>query len=161
MLSCIQTLFCGSTADALKHFESLGYPCPPYINPAEHFADIISIDYTSKEQETKTLERLSKFLTAFHKQIATAIVLPDHIEDGSNRAVKPHLPWFQQLGMLFERSLKQVTRDKKTTLARVIPCITSALMFGMIYWRVGKSQSSIQDRVGLMQVRDEASSDLF
>lgn len=31
--------------------------------------------------------------------------------------------------------------------------ITSALIFGSIFWRMGKSQTSIQDRMGLLQVQ--------
>lgn len=31
--------------------------------------------------------------------------------------------------------------------------VTSALIFGSIFWRMGLSQTSIQDRMGLLQVR--------
>ncbi len=34
---------------------------------------------------------------------------------------------------------------------RVVP--RSGLLFGLIYWRLGRSQSAIQDRLGLMQAR--------
>ena len=46
----------------------------------------------------------------------------------------------------------QVTRDKPTNIGRAMSQISSALVFGCIYWRMGRSQSSIQDRLGLLQV---------
>jgi hypothetical protein len=31
--------------------------------------------------------------------------------------------------------------------------LSSAIVFAAIYWRMGRAQSSIQDRMGLLQVR--------
>jgi hypothetical protein len=50
-------------------------------------------------------------------------------------------------------SVVQVTRDKSTNLVRGAMNITSALIFGSIFWRLGFKQSTIQDRMGLLQVR--------
>jgi hypothetical protein len=52
----------------------------------------------------------------------------------------------------------QVTRDKSTNLVRGAMNITSALIFGSIFWRLGFKQSTIQDRMGLLQVRSETPS---
>ncbi|GFH07732.1 ABC transporter domain-containing protein, partial [Haematococcus lacustris] len=43
-------------------------------------------------------------------------------------------------------------RDKASTMARIGANVTSALMFGLIFFRMGRSQSAIQDRMGLLQV---------
>lgn len=59
----------------------------------------------------------------------------------------------RQFGLLFRRSWRQVTRDKATAMARLMSNLSSALVFGAIYFRMGRSQSSIQDRLGLLQVR--------
>lgn len=45
-----------------------------------------------------------------------------------------------------------MTRDKAATIARVGSNVSSALIFGAIFSRLGRSQSSIQDRMGLLQV---------
>ena len=50
------------------------------------------------------------------------------------------------------RSWRQVTRDKATAMARLMSNLSSAVVFGAIYFRMGRSQSSIQDRLGLLQV---------
>lgn len=54
--------------------------------------------------------------------------------------------------MLFKRAWRQVTRDKATAIARASSSIGSAIIFGMIFFRVGRSQAAIQSRMGLMQV---------
>ena len=48
---------------------------------------------------------------------------------------------------------RQVSRDKATNIARAMSNVSSAVIFGGIFWRMGRSQSSIQDRMGLLQVR--------
>lgn len=55
--------------------------------------------------------------------------------------------------LLFARSWRQATRDKATNIARAGTNISSALIFGSIYFRMRRSQSTIQDRLGLLQVR--------
>ncbi|EQC38197.1 hypothetical protein SDRG_04625 [Saprolegnia diclina VS20] len=39
------TVFYGSPAAALTHFESLNYPCPLYTNPAEYFVSLVNTDF--------------------------------------------------------------------------------------------------------------------
>ena len=46
---------------------------------------------------------------------------------------------------------RQVSRDKATNIGRAMSNISSAVIFGGIFWRMGASQSSIQDRMGLLQ----------
>lgn len=46
----------------------------------------------------------------------------------------------------------QVTRDKATTVSRVMANLSSALVFGAIFFRMSRQQSSVQDRLGLLQV---------
>lgn len=46
---------------------------------------------------------------------------------------------------------RQVSRDKATNIGRAISNVSSAVIFGGIFWRMGASQSSIQDRMGLLQ----------
>jgi len=43
-------------------------------------------------------------------------------------------------------------RSKAANIARAASNIFSALVFGMIFFHLGNNQSSIQDRMGLLQV---------
>ncbi len=57
-----------------------------------------------------------------------------------------------QVALLFGRSLRQVLRDRATNAGRASSQVSSALVFASIYWRMRRSQSSIQDRMGLLQI---------
>lgn len=39
--SCaVSQVYCGPAATAVEYFESIGYPCPPRTNPADHFSKL-------------------------------------------------------------------------------------------------------------------------
>ncbi|KAG6405558.1 hypothetical protein SASPL_133148 [Salvia splendens] len=46
----------------------------------------------------------------------------------------------------------KASRDGPTNKVRSRMSIASAIIFGSVFWRMGKSQTSIQDRMGLLQV---------
>lgn len=46
----------------------------------------------------------------------------------------------------------KASRDGPTNKVRSRMSIASALIFGSVFWRMGRSQTSIQDRRGLLQV---------
>ncbi len=47
-------VYAGPAAEALAFFEAQGHPCPENYNPAEFFADLISVDPSSPEAELQT-----------------------------------------------------------------------------------------------------------
>ena len=61
--------------------------------------------------------------------------------------------WGLQGRVLLQRSWRQIKRDKATNVARVMSNVSSAIIFGSIYWRMGKKQIAVQNRMGLLQVR--------
>mmetsp|Transcript_34094 Transcript_34094/g.133442 ORF Transcript_34094/g.133442 Transcript_34094/m.133442 type:complete len:283 (+) Transcript_34094:936-1784(+) len=153
-----QTLFCGPVDDVLSHFSTLGLHSPVGTNPAEFLADMISIDYSDPARSAECRDRISLISNAYEEKIAPTInVALDPSESPSKHVGHPLLTWWDQLSMLFGRSVRQVKRDRKSNMARIIPSITSALMFGMIYWRLGRDQSGIHNRLGFLMVRTPAS----
>ena len=42
--------------------------------------------------------------------------------------------------------------DGPTNKVRARMYVTSTIIFGSVFWRMGKTQTSIQDRMGLLQV---------
>ena len=61
-----------------------------------------------------------------------------------------------QWRVLLQRSWRQIKRDKGTTVARIMSNVSSAIIFGSIYWRMGRAQEGIQNRMGLLQVDSPA-----
>ncbi|KAJ9563597.1 hypothetical protein OSB04_008757 [Centaurea solstitialis] len=60
--------------------------------------------------------------------------------------------WWRQFSLLLKRAWMQASRDGPTNVVRTRMSIASALIFGSVFWRMGRSQTSIQDRMGLLQV---------
>ena len=61
--------------------------------------------------------------------------------------------WWRQFTLLLGRSWRQATRDKAANVARAGSSISSAVIFGAIFFRLPRTQTAIQDRFGLLQVR--------
>lgn len=52
-------VYFGAREKAIDYFASLGKPCPPYFNPADHFLDLINTDFIEdREVAAKQIESL-------------------------------------------------------------------------------------------------------
>lgn len=58
--------------------------------------------------------------------------------------------WFTQLRYLYHRTLLLYAREPVLTRARLAQVIVVALIVGLIYWNVGKTQNDVQDIIGLL-----------
>eukprot|EP00172_Hildenbrandia_rubra_P000352 Plantae.Rhodophyta-Hildenbrandia_rubra.ctg1164.p1 GENE.Plantae.Rhodophyta-Hildenbrandia_rubra.ctg1164~~Plantae.Rhodophyta-Hildenbrandia_rubra.ctg1164.p1 ORF type:complete len:705 (+),score=135.10 Plantae.Rhodophyta-Hildenbrandia_rubra.ctg1164:300-2414(+) len=148
-------VYCGPTDQAVDHFAEHGHKCPPMTNPAEYFLDLVSVDQSSPDSHKASEERISKLVEAFSKN-KYKLGAPSEAKTNGSRKRKDGSRAMARIGgqiqLLFQRAWRQVTRDKKTFIARFMSSLFSSLLFGVIYWRIGYSQSTIQDRMGLLQV---------
>mmetsp|Transcript_13559 Transcript_13559/g.36688 ORF Transcript_13559/g.36688 Transcript_13559/m.36688 type:complete len:690 (-) Transcript_13559:688-2757(-) len=152
--------------EALEHFAQLGYPCPPHHNPAEFVADLVSpesnLEGKAGEAQVSGRERVDRLVEAWrqkgqHKAPVTstskqAVAPSGDRGKASTDEARPNISWWRQFKLLAHRSWRQATRDKAAAMARIGSNLSSALIFGCIFNRMGRSQSSIQDRLGLLQV---------
>ncbi|CAD6239367.1 unnamed protein product [Miscanthus lutarioriparius] len=121
--------------EPLTYFASLGYQCPDHMNPAEFLADLISTDYGSTESVHSSQKRIENLIEAFSNKAL--------LTEGNSLITTPNNP---------ELSVKLAFRDGPTNKVRARMSVASAVIFGSVFWRMGKSQTSIQDRMGLLQV---------
>lgn len=49
-------LFFPNLGEVVPYFASLGYPCPPHTNPADHVISIINTDFSSSTYSTKRVD---------------------------------------------------------------------------------------------------------
>ncbi|GLC56908.1 hypothetical protein PLESTB_001162200 [Pleodorina starrii] len=167
LLSEGQPVYSGPADKALAHFSQLGHVCPEHFNPAEFLADLISIDYASPEAEAESRLRLERLVGAWRAVEAGASVSGgtggggvrggEGEQDGQEVVMRraellPRAGPLRQLRLLLARSWHQVVRDKATNVARAMSNLSSALVFGAIFFRMKRGQSNIQDRMGLLQV---------
>ncbi|KAK9705112.1 hypothetical protein RND81_07G034500 [Saponaria officinalis] len=146
--------------EPLLYFAKLGYPCPDHVNPAEFLADLISVDYSSSESISSSQKRIDALVEAFSRQTAS-IIYASTLNRGDKlvRGVKPRRKfpvkkcgWWREFWLLLKRAWMQASRDGPTNKVRTRMSIASAIIFGSVFWKMGKSQTSIQDRMGLLQV---------
>ena len=69
------------------------------------------------------------------------------------RGAHPLPPLRRQVRALFKRSWRQVTRDKAAIKLRIFSNVQSAVVFGVIWWRLRRVQTAVSSRLGLLQVR--------
>ncbi|RDX82320.1 ABC transporter G family member 7, partial [Mucuna pruriens] len=147
--------------EPLAYFSKFGYHCPNHINPAEFLADLISIDYSSADSVYTSQKRIDGLVESFSQRLSAVVyATPITIDDLSNSrkkvskraAAKKKGVWWKQFWLLLKRAWMQASRDAPTNIVRARMSIASAIIFGSVFWRMGNSQTSIQDRMGLLQV---------
>ncbi|XP_057486522.1 ABC transporter G family member 7-like isoform X1 [Actinidia eriantha] len=147
--------------EPLAYFSKFGYRCPDHVNPAEFLADLISVDYSSAEIIYSSRKRINGLVESFSQQTssilyATPLMIRESSKNSGNitkrMIAKKKSGWWRQFWMLLKRAWMQATRDGPTNQVRARMSIASAIIFGSVFWRMGRSQTSIQDRNGLLQV---------
>lgn len=146
--------------EPLAYFSRFGYTCPDHVNPAEFLADLISVDYSSAESVYLSQKRIDSLAESFLQQSSTILYSSPLISrEGYKKSklqkrtiVKKKGGWWRQFLLLLRRAWMQASRDGPTNKVRARMSIASAIIFGSVFWRMGRSQTSIQDRMGLLQV---------
>ncbi|KAF2310840.1 hypothetical protein GH714_017557 [Hevea brasiliensis] len=147
--------------EPLAYFSKFGYHCLDHVNPAEFLADLISIDYSSAESVYSSQKRIDGLVESFSQQLsmmlyATPLTRRESPKNdrklSKKTVVKRKESWWRQFWLLLKRAWMQASRDGPTNKVRARMSIASAIIFGSVFWRMGRSQTSIQDRMGLLQV---------
>ncbi|KAJ4794289.1 ABC-2 type transporter family protein [Rhynchospora pubera] len=150
--------------EPLSYFATLGYRCPDHVNPAEFLADLISIDYSSTEGVFSSRKRIDELIEVFATRVpindCTSPVMKLNGADMGAKAGRKFVVkkrsgpqgWWRQFRLLLNRAWMQAFRDGPTNKVRARMSVASAVIFGSVFWRMGRSQTSIQDRMGLLQV---------
>lgn len=172
-----RVIYSGTKKNFVPHFESLGYSLPPNVSPAEYYVDLVSVDYSSPEEEVATKKRIHWLADQFAQSSqsnyeANRVTVASTVDSEKKNAIIPRKRKgplslvrssatglfrgvkrsAQKFAILYSRAWKQVTRDKSLNIARFASSIFSSLLFGAIYFRMGKGVSTIADRLGLLQV---------
>jgi hypothetical protein len=155
-----ECVYMGPWADASEWFESIGHSIPVNANPAEFLVDLVSVDTSSDAKQRESETRLASLASAWAKRAkensnaGTSEVGDAGLKNEGQKGVvvAKRAGVSAQFLMLLKRSWRQVRRDGATNKIRLSTSMNSALVFGSIFWRMGLTQTSIQDRLGLLQV---------
>ena len=141
------------------HFAALEEPVPKDFNPADHFLDVISVDYRSPDLTVRTKARIEKLAAGFVpavEAVATdgnASLLSGELStrvETDVAARKAENSFWIPFKLLLARTWREQTRDSATLTIKYIMNTFFCLLFGVVYFRMKRDQISIQDRTGIL-----------
>ncbi|KFQ05307.1 ATP-binding cassette sub-family G member 2, partial [Haliaeetus albicilla] len=173
LLAVGRVLYHGPTQHAIEYFQSIGYECEPYNNPADFFLDIINGDSTavamSKTDETNTesteertdydktlAEKLAeKYSNSAYYQETKAVL--ENISLGNKKKTKAVFrqityanSFLHQLKWVSKRTFKNLVGNPQASIAQL--CVTAflGLVVGAIFFGLKEDSAGLQNRVGAM-----------
>ncbi|KAM7021997.1 broad substrate specificity ATP-binding cassette transporter ABCG2 [Passerculus sandwichensis] len=174
LLAAGRVLFHGPAQHAIEYFQSIGYQCEPYNNPADFFLDVINGDSTavamSKADDSNTAERTEE-CSEYDKTLAEQLAekysnsayyreTKAHLESISSGNKKKTKPLFRQityansflhqLKWVSRRTFKNLIGNPQASIAQL--CITAllGLVVGAIFFGLEENSAGLQNRVGAM-----------
>ncbi|XP_059682779.1 broad substrate specificity ATP-binding cassette transporter ABCG2 [Gavia stellata] len=174
LLAAGRVLYHGPVQHTIEYFQSIGYVCEPYNNPADFFLDIINGDSTavamSKTDETNPAESTEE-RTEYNKTLAeklaekysnsayyqeTKAVL-ESISLGNKKKTKAVFrqityanSFLHQLKWVSKRTFKNLVGNPQASIAQL--CVTAflGLAVGAIFFGLTEDIAGLQNRVGAM-----------
>ncbi|XP_037991519.1 broad substrate specificity ATP-binding cassette transporter ABCG2 isoform X2 [Motacilla alba alba] len=173
LLAAGRVLYHGPAQHAIEYFQSIGYQCEPYNNPADFFLDIINGDSTAlainnaDESNTESTEECSAYDKTLAEQLAekysnsayyreTKAHL-ESISSGNKKKTKELLrqityanSFLHQLKWVSRRTFKNLIGNPQASIAQL--CITAflGLIVGAIFFGLEENSAGLQNRVGAM-----------
>lgn len=149
------SLYSGTVQKCLPYFAGLGYPLPPFINPAEHLVDLAAIDTRSPDLEADSVTRVDGLKQnwrqqsesqnlSYKKEKSTKITQYNGQPPPTNRRT----PVGRQVRVLTARTLKVTIRDPLGVLASMVEAIAMAVLTGWIFLSLDGSLAGIRSREG-------------
>ena len=131
LLSRGRLAFAGDVNNAVPHFESIGYPCPPATNPAEFFLDLVNSDFSDEAAVTNILDTWEE-----KRPDAGSSHLKKGFDDEGQEGVTElkRAPLREEIGIMLKRHFMLIVRDPILYLGRCAIFLVSCMIFAFVYW---------------------------
>ncbi|KAM4779944.1 broad substrate specificity ATP-binding cassette transporter ABCG2 isoform 4-T5 [Cyanocitta cristata] len=174
LLAAGRVLYHGPAQHAIQYFQSIGYQCEPYNNPADFFLDVINGDSTAvamnKADESNTAESTEE-RSEYDKTVAEQLA-EKYSNSAYYRETKAYLEsvssgnkmktkgifrqityansFLHQLKWVSRRTFKNLIGNPQASIAQV--CVTAflGLTVGAIFFGLKEDSTGLQNRVGAM-----------
>ncbi|KAK0440521.1 P-loop containing nucleoside triphosphate hydrolase protein [Armillaria borealis] len=149
--------YSGPASEMLDYMSSVGFDCPPMMNPSDFALDVVSVDTREAEQEELGRVKVNKLVKAFKdRQEAEGRVSPlSDRQMGVSTNFKGYerkmLSIATALPILLKRGVLAFLRQKSLLVVRIGGTLGVAGGIGLYYSPIGYDYASIQSRVGLIQ----------
>lgn len=159
ILSMGDMVYFGGAEQMLDYYQDIGYPCPTYANPLDHYVDLASIDRRDNQREHETATRVRHLVDTFFKSEIHNQTLNDVNEATlrpTNRATmlyfyKPRPPnVFRVMFTLWKRMMVNLARERTIYIPRLFMLSLFVPFILAFLGHMKTNQESIQDRIGLM-----------
>ncbi|NWZ82315.1 ABCG2 protein, partial [Poecile atricapillus] len=174
LLAAGRVLYHGPAQHAIEYFQSIGYQCEPYNNPADFFLDIINGDCTAvamnKADESNTAESTeepSEYDKTLAEQLAEKyssstyyLETKAHLESISSgnkkkakgvfRQITYANSFLHQLKWVSRRTFKNLIGNPQASIAQLFITALLGLVVGAIFFGLEENSAGLQNRVGAM-----------
>ncbi|NWY73342.1 ABCG2 protein, partial [Erithacus rubecula] len=173
LLAAGRVLYHGPAQQAIQYFQSIGYQCEPYNNPADFFLDVINGDSTAvamnktDENNTDSTEERSEYDKNLAEQLAEKYSnsayyreTKAHLESispgnkkkskGLFRQITYANSFFHQLKWVSRRTFKNLIGNPQASIAQVCVTAVLGLIVGAIFFGLEENSTGLQNRVGAM-----------
>ncbi|XP_060030117.1 broad substrate specificity ATP-binding cassette transporter ABCG2-like [Erinaceus europaeus] len=173
LLASGRLVFHGPAQEALGYFESAGYQCEAYNNPADFFLDVINGDSSAvilnrdnesdetrgimepTQIETLCIEKLAELYvnSTFFRE--TNIVL-SHLsvvlkqKSPTSEEITYATSFCHQLRWISKRSFKNLLGNPQASIAQIIITVILGLLVGAIFYDLKNDPAGIQNRAGVL-----------
>uniref|UniRef100_A0A8C5JIZ9 Broad substrate specificity ATP-binding cassette transporter ABCG2 n=1 Tax=Junco hyemalis TaxID=40217 RepID=A0A8C5JIZ9_JUNHY len=163
LLAAGRVLFHGPAQHAIEYFQSIGYQCEPYNNPADFFLDVINGDSTavamSKADDSNTgmkpIAESKKYSNSAYYQETKAHL--ESISSGNKKKTKPLFrqityanSFLHQLKWVSRRTFKNLIGNPQASIAQLGITALLGLVVGAIFFGLEENSAGLQNRVGAM-----------
>ena len=174
-----RTIFFGPVQVALDYFQSIGFECPRYVNPADFFMDTISLDLTDELTREKSQEKIDRLKNAWkivesqEKARRLAINRPSLIDVAEMAYVQGAIQeqhkdfirqnrkslwqeedkrnyWHVELFILLRRCFTDFSREMIVSIGLSIQTIILFLLVSFTFFQLPLTQPGIKARVGIL-----------
>lgn len=155
ILSSGQLVYSGPARAMVQHFNSLGYPCPLYANPLDHYVDLGTIDYRSESTQLKTSDSVDSLKKSFMESAIHSETLQQiqYWKSGPRENVvfyRTKANKHEIMRRMIQRLQLNLSRDSSALTMRLSQLFLFGFFMFAFFFRIGSNQNSMQDRVGFL-----------
>ncbi|RDX69280.1 ABC transporter G family member 11, partial [Mucuna pruriens] len=136
-------------------FASNGFPCPALHNPSDHYLRIINKDFNQDAKEGATEEAIDILVSSYksseiRNHVDNEIAKISESDSSAVGEKKIHAAILTQCLVLIKRSSLQIYRDISNYWLRLAVFIVVSVSTGTIFYHIGQTMHSIQERGSLL-----------
>lgn len=154
----------GPRVEVVDYFSNLGYTCPELENPADYFLRVLhgdvsedgladNVDLEKTEDFSHADEQAVKLYNAYQESDLKdrMLVTPEPPPAVNFRDLrKEQSSFWKQFSLLLKRGIVDTWREPMHFRATIGQFLFISLLVGLIYLRLGKTETDVQNRAGAL-----------